>query len=159
MSVDDQPDPDAHDVPERADTPGRPDDEAGVPADHRLAEVVRERHVDASPARVWEVIADRGRRRDFLGGDLDVDLEPGSTGRFDGPDGTVPARVRRVRPRRHLQFDWGDGDDATSVDIHLDPSHDGTHVTIRERALPAAPMARAHLRAGTRRDDLLALAA
>lgn len=109
-----------------------------APGDH---EVVRERHLDVAPDRVWEVIADRGTRRDFLGGDLDVELEPGSAGTFDAPDGPVPARVRRVRAGRHLQLDWGRPDDASSVDIHVDPCHDGTHVTIRERR-PTSPAPR-----------------
>lgn len=119
-------------------------------------EVVRERHLDAAPDRVWEVIADRDLRREFLGGDLDVELAPGRAGTFDTPDGPVPARVRRVRTGRHLQVDWGMADDASSVDIHLDPCHDGTHVTIRERR-QAAPAAR--LAPNATASDVWALAA
>ncbi|MBY5162926.1 SRPBCC family protein [Salsipaludibacter albus] len=157
---DPSPDTRPDDVPPDADADSAPDD--GAPG-HGHDAIVR-RHVAAPPERVWEVITDPDLRRRFLGGDLDVELVPGHDGHFDGPGGPVPARVREVRPGRHLGWDWGDGDDVSRVDLDLVPEGDGTDVTIHERPVPARLVAAAALRTiptptGATANELLALAA
>lgn len=94
--------------------------------------VDRHRHIAAPPGRVWRVLERPDLRRRMLGGDLDVELAPGATGTFD--DGTTrrPVRVDEVEAPRRLAFEWGDGDDASRVDIWLVPAGDGTEVHVTE---------------------------
>lgn len=94
--------------------------------------VDRHRHIEAPPGRVWRVLEHPDLRRRMLGGDLDVELAPGATGTFD--DGTTrrPVRIDQVEAPRRLAFEWGDGDEASRVDIRLVPDGDGTEVHVTE---------------------------
>lgn len=109
------------------DTPPRTSDTAGQPS-----RVDRQRRIDAPPGRVWRVFEHPDLRREMLGGDLDVDLEPGATGTFDDGATTRPVRIDDVDPPRRLAFEWGAGADASQVDIRLVPAEDGTDVHVTE---------------------------
>lgn len=94
--------------------------------------VDRHRRIDAPPGRVWRVLEHRDLRRRMLGGDLDVELAPGATGTFDDGATQWPVRVEEVDAPRRLAFEWGEGDDASQVDIRLVPAGDGTEVHVTE---------------------------
>lgn len=123
-----------------SDSPNAPSQDADRPR------VERERHVRAAPDTVWDVLADRDRRAHVLGGDLDIDLVDGADGTWSGPgEEPSPARVRHAEHARRLVFDWGDGDDAATVDIRLAPAGAGTTVRVVEtrRAAVTSPTASA----------------
>lgn len=129
-----------------SDTPNAPSQDPSPDEDHPRVE--RERHVRAAPDTVWEVLADRDRRAHVLGGDLDVDLADGAHGTWFGPgEEPTAARVRYTEHARRLVFDWGDGDDAATVDIRLAPDGAGTTVRVVEtrRAAVTSPTASARV--------------
>lgn len=104
-----------------------------------MASVTRDLTIAAPPSRVWEVVTDPAERRDWLGGDLDVDLEPGSEGSFTRPgEKERPVRITDVEPGRRLEWEWEDGDDASTVHIRLHPVGPGTRVIVTERRRAAA---------------------
>lgn len=122
--------------------PARPVSDA--PADDAPPQVEQQRHVRAAPQTVWEVLTDPDQRRQVLGGDLDVDLVEGARGTWSPSDeGESSVHVRKVDHSRRLVFDWGDGDDAATVDIRLLPVGAGTSVRVVEtrRSVVAAPRA------------------
>lgn len=94
--------------------------------------VDRQRHIEAPPRRVWRVLEHPDLRRRMLGGDFDVELAPGATGTFDDGATRRTVRVDEVDAPRRLAFEWGEGDDASQVDIRLVPAGDGTEVHVTE---------------------------
>lgn len=100
----------------------------------------RHRRIAAPPGRVWRVLEHRDLRRQVLGGDLDVALEPGATGTFDDGVATRPVRVDEVDAPHRLAFEWGEGDEAAHVDIRLVPAGDGTDVHVTEVLGGASPL-------------------
>lgn len=121
--------------------PETPDEEPAPRAD-------RERHVRARPDTVWEVLADPGQRRAVFGGDLDVDLVEDARGTWSSPEEAPrPVHVRRVDPARRLVFDWGDGDEASTVDLRLVPAEGGTDVRVVETRHEPVATPRASARA------------
>lgn len=96
-----------------------------------MPRVTRDIIIDAPVETVWEHVADRDRRAGWLGGDLDVALEPGRRGMYVTPDGHHPVRVDEVEPGRTLRFTWGDGP-GSSVTIELSPDGDASRVRVTE---------------------------
>ena len=94
--------------------------------------VDRHRRIAVPPGRVWRVLEHRDLRREMLGGDMDVELEPGATGTFDDGIDRRPVRIDQVDAPRRLAFVWGEGDEAAHVDIRLVPAGDGTDVHVIE---------------------------
>jgi uncharacterized protein YndB with AHSA1/START domain len=109
--------------------------------------VEREIEVDASPAEVWESLADPGRRGEWLDADVEIDLRPagGGTFRFAGGE-TRRARVVDVDPGRRISFAWWPVAPVvgrpTLVTITVEPCEVGSRLRVREapsaRALSAA---------------------
>ena len=93
-------------------------------------EITRETTIDATPAEVWEVLADRDERAAWLGD--------------DGAD--RPLRVDSATPGELLTWTWWpeEGGDASTVSITLTPLESGgTAVRVVERLEASAPRARA----------------
>jgi uncharacterized protein YndB with AHSA1/START domain len=97
-------------------------------------EVERELDLPVEPDEAWEALADPERLGEWLGGELDVDLEPGGDLRIELEDGERVGWVEEVEPGERLSFWWRKPDDelATRVQISLEETDDGTHVRVIE---------------------------
>lgn len=100
-------------------------------------EVRREIVVPASREEVWTALTEREELEQWFATTVELDLEPGGSGRFAWGDGDVRhAVVDDVEHERRLGFRWRDEDDRleTQVTIELDDVPDGTRVTVTEAA-------------------------
>ena len=97
-------------------------------------EVERELDLPVEPDEAWEALADPERLGEWLGGELDVDLEPGGDLRIELEDGERVGWVEEVEPGERLSFWWRKPDDelATRVQISLEETDDGTRVRVIE---------------------------
>jgi uncharacterized protein YndB with AHSA1/START domain len=105
--------------------------------------------VAASPAEVWEAIADPERLSEWLNVDVDMDVRPGGGARFVTPDGRRLGVVEEVVPDERLVFCWwpSPGFGRTSrVEIDLAESDRGTEVHVVETFLSVAAPSRPALR-------------
>jgi uncharacterized protein YndB with AHSA1/START domain len=87
--------------------------------------------VDAD--RLWEALADPSS---WLGADVEWDLRPGGAATFRGGEEDRAGRVDEVQPGRHLSFHWwpeAEQADESTVTWDLEPTEDGTRLTITER--------------------------
>jgi len=100
--------------------------------DHGHEQVEREVELSAPVDVVWAVLTDPDELALWMGGDVDLDLEPGSVGRVTEPDGTVrQVLVTDVEPGRRLGWHWwSDDDELSSVELVLEPL-DGDRTRIR----------------------------
>lgn len=106
--------------------------------------------IDAAVDEVWEVLTDPDALGDWLGTDVDLDLQPGGTGHVVDPDGSVrQVLVTDVdEPHRVAWHWWEDGGPLTSVEITLTPTPSGTRVDVQEifasapRPMPGSDHAR-----------------
>jgi uncharacterized protein YndB with AHSA1/START domain len=105
--------------------------------------------VAAPAAEVWEAVTDPEQLSVWLGVDVDMDVQPGGSARFVGPDGKRLGLVEEVVPERRLVFSWwpSPGFGRTSrVEIDLDECDTGTEVRVIETFLSVAPSPRPSLR-------------
>ena len=107
------------------------------------APVEREIELEATPADVWESLADPDRLGDWLDAEVEVELRPGGGGTFRFAEGeTRRARIIDVDPGRRISFAWWPVAPVpgrpTLVTITVDPDGSGSRVRVRE-----APSARA----------------
>ncbi len=95
-------------------------------------EIEREVELSAPVDVVWAVLTDPDELAEWLGGEVDLELEPGSVGRVTEPDGTVrQVLVTDVEPGRRLGWHWwSDDDELSSVELVLEPL-DGDRTRIR----------------------------
>jgi len=89
---------------------------------------------------VWRALTEAERLSEWFANDVELDAVPGGTGRFDWSNGEArEARVEIADEGRLFVFTWGtapDGDDASRVEIELEPAEDGgTRVRVTETAL------------------------
>ena len=104
-----------------------------------------ERTVDlpAPPAEVWDVLTDRSTLAHWVGAEsVEIELEPGGRAHFALPDGSArDAVIQVVEPGRRLRWRWWpseDPADASTVDLHIEPLHDGSRLTATEVAFASA---------------------
>lgn len=111
--------------------------------DHLIAT----RHLDADPDLVWEMLTTPGHLAAFWGGDhatvapdsVVVDLRVGGTFRLEtrGPDGgsrPLAFRYEVVDPPSRLVL--AEPRTGITTDIRLEPTGDGTALTVHQRRLP-----------------------
>jgi uncharacterized protein YndB with AHSA1/START domain len=95
-----------------------------------MHEVERETVVPGTPQEAWRAMLES----DWLGEDVRIEPRPGGQV-TPGGDETGGRRgfVEDAEPSRRLVFWWGlEGEDATRVEIELEPVEDGTRVRVVE---------------------------
>jgi uncharacterized protein YndB with AHSA1/START domain len=96
--------------------------------------------------RLWLALTDAEQAAEWLGGRIQWDLHPGAPLRFQDDDGTErEGRVEAVRPGRYLRYRWWTADPPgggeSEVTYLIEPTGDGTRLTIQERDVtPAEPL-------------------
>ena len=128
--------------------------------------ITRSVRIDADVDRVWTSVADGQGLAGWLGGEVDVVVEPGAAGRLVEHGGaTRRLVVTEVDDHRRVGFVWWDQDDpadASRVVISVEGDGTGTLVTVTETVDPVAAGAlggRASTIGEARVDDLLGLEA
>jgi uncharacterized protein YndB with AHSA1/START domain len=96
------------------------------------------------PATIlWDALTDPAAVSRWIGADVDWDLTPGGRARFrHGPDGDRAGRVDAVEVARRLRFRWwpeADRTDESEVSYELEPTDDGTRLTVTERRVAPVP--------------------
>src|SRR5690348_4354017 len=82
---------------------------------HQGEQIVREVELSAPSDVVWAVLTDPDELAGWMGGEVDLPLEPGAVGRVTDPDGTVrQVLVTDVEPGRRLGWHWWSDDDELS---------------------------------------------
>lgn len=115
--------------------------------------IVREIHVDASPATVFEFFVDPVKLTRWLAVEATVDARPGGLIRqvHGGPedgDGTpyvLQGEFIEVTPPERVVFTWGFTNEdvgvppgSSIVEVTFTPDDNGTHVRLVHRHLPAS---------------------
>lgn len=98
-------------------------------------QVVREVELSAPTDVVWAVLNDPDELAEWLGGEVDLELEPGAVGRVTDPDGTVrQVLVIDVVPGQRLGWHWwSDDDELSSVELVIEPLEgDRTRIRVTE---------------------------
>lgn len=102
-------------------------------------QVVVERSVvvDARPDEVWEHIVDGTLASDWMGSPISLNPRVGGDVDFS-PDGDeYLGTVEEIEEGRSITWSWRHPDrDPSQVAITLEPSDEGTIVTVTERLLP-----------------------
>jgi uncharacterized protein YndB with AHSA1/START domain len=92
----------------------------------------------AEPDSVWEHLTDGDLLGDWMEGDVEIDPRPGGAITMTPGDGPVVwGTVEEIVPGRRLQWSWRTDDGLpTQVELELEPTDDGTALTVRETLLP-----------------------
>jgi uncharacterized protein YndB with AHSA1/START domain len=117
--------------------------------------IEREVEIEASPATVWEFLADPEKLARWFGSRASLDPRPGGEYRVDGIVGHVASGefVELDPPRRLVHtFGWepeGGKENpvppgSSTIEIELEPSGDGTLLKFRHYGLPDADAVRQH---------------
>ncbi len=102
--------------------------------------VERQIDLDAPREEVWRALTEPERLREWLANDAEIDVRPGGSGRFRWDDGEERhAVVEEVEDERRLVFAWGQGAEATRVELTLADAVSGTRLTVAET--PVGPRA------------------
>ncbi|HEV3186892.1 MAG TPA: SRPBCC domain-containing protein [Acidimicrobiales bacterium] len=98
----------------------------------------REVEVPCDVEAAWQHVIDPS----WLGDDGELDVVPGGEGWVRDGEETKYLVVEEVDNERHLTFRWASFVDAPSrVDIDLEPTPEGTRISISESPLEARAMA------------------
>lgn len=99
--------------------------------------VERSVEVGADPDRVWEHVVDGTLASEWMGSAIDIDPRVGGPVNY-APEGVDHiGTVEEVDPGRSITWSWRHPDrDPSQVTITLEPSEDGTRITVTERLLP-----------------------
>jgi len=91
-----------------------------------LDQIVREVELSAPVDQAWAVLTDPDQLAEWLGGEVDLVLEPGAAGRVTDPDGTVrQVLVTDVVPGERVAWHWwSDDDELSSVELVVEPRDD-----------------------------------
>jgi uncharacterized protein YndB with AHSA1/START domain len=97
--------------------------------------------------RLWAALTDPEQAAEWLGGRIEWEVRAGAPLRFRDDDGTDrEGRVEAVRPGRYLRYRWWvtepPGTDESEVTYLIEPAGDGTRLTIQERDVTPADLAR-----------------
>lgn len=93
--------------------------------------------------RLWAALTDPDHAAEWLGGRIEWDVRAGAPLRFQDDDGTGrEGRVEAVRPGQYLRYRWWTTDppgaDESEVTYLIEPTEDGTRLTIQERDVTGA---------------------
>lgn len=88
------------------------------------------------PREIWTAVTEPALLRDWLDGEVELEIRPGGRGTIVEPDGAVRlAEVEELTPGRRLAFRWwpedGNGP-ASVVEIELDEAVGTTRLTVTE---------------------------
>jgi uncharacterized protein YndB with AHSA1/START domain len=109
--------------------------------------------------RLWAALTDPDQAAEWLGGRIDWEVRPGAPLRFREADGTGrEGRIEAVRPGQYLRYRWWTteppGGAESEVTYLIEPTEDGTRLTIQERDVTSAdPAGRAFLQEMSRPGD------
>jgi uncharacterized protein YndB with AHSA1/START domain len=107
---------------------------------HETAGVTVERSITlpADPETVWQHLTEGDLLGDWMEGRVEISPRPGGPIRMTPEDGSeVWGTVEEWVPGRRLQWTWRSDDGLpTLVEIEIDPSEEGTVLTVRETLLP-----------------------
>lgn len=121
-----------------------------------------------STGELWETLTDPAQIGTWFGADVAWELEPGGTVFVQDDDGDERAgRIEEIDAPRRLRFSWwpvGDPTDASEVTYTVEPTDEGSLLTITERRnvllqgsaqsrLDRRSTASTHVAAGTVRSD------
>jgi uncharacterized protein YndB with AHSA1/START domain len=91
--------------------------------------VTREIELPSPPDEVWSALTDPRRLEEWFASEVELDPVPGGEGVFRWGDGEERrAVVEEVDEERRFAFTW----DGARVSIDLEPTPDGTRVTVVE---------------------------
>jgi uncharacterized protein YndB with AHSA1/START domain len=98
--------------------------------DHAASEIL----VPAPAEETWEALTDPERLGEWLGDDAELELEPGGELEIQVGDERRTGFFEEIDPERLLVFWWrrGEDDDASRVEIELEPEPEGTRVRVVE---------------------------
>ena len=103
----------------------------------------REVTFPASPEQLWELLTEPSSVSSWFGSRVEWELTPGGVASFKGGDeGDRAGRVETVDPRRQLRFSWwptSDASQTSEVTYKLEPTDEGTRLTITEARAAAPP--------------------
>jgi len=103
--------------------------------------ITRSVSLDAPAETVWEALSQPDELGAWLGGDVELDVQPGGVGTAALPDGMWSILVTAAEPGARLSWLWWRTDgELSSVEFSLLPAGDATVLTVVERCctLPAA---------------------
>jgi uncharacterized protein YndB with AHSA1/START domain len=103
-------------------------------------EVTRSVELDAPVDEVWSAVTEPGALSEWLDGDVEIEPRPAGRVSVVERDGTVRrGTVETVDPERELVFRWSSDEDGRSrVRFVLEPTDDGTRLTVVETEMSAA---------------------
>jgi uncharacterized protein YndB with AHSA1/START domain len=106
--------------------------------------------VEAPPEDVWEAITDPNQLAEWLGDDVELELEPGGELKLTTAGAERRGFVEEVDAPRRLVFWWSaDEADSTRVEIELEPDGEDTRVRVVE-SRPLAILDRTDSELGSR---------
>ncbi len=100
-----------------------------------MDEVVREVELDSDPERAWRAISEESELSEWLGGEVEIELEPGGEISVTGDEGDRSGFVESVEEGRGLSFWWSEGEDeSTRVELEVigEPETGGCLVRVTE---------------------------
>lgn len=97
-----------------------------------LPQIERSIELPADPADVWQRIVDGRFAEEWMG----IRIDGRAGGDVIVPDKDTIGTVEEVIPGESITWSWRDPDgDPSQVTIELEPTHDGTRITVIERLL------------------------
>ena len=103
-------------------------------------DIAVERSIDlpADPDSVWEHLTDGHLVGDWMEGEVEIDARPGGRITMTPEEGPVVwGTVEEIVPGRRLQWTWRTDEGLpTQVEIEIEPTGDGSALTVRETLLP-----------------------
>jgi uncharacterized protein YndB with AHSA1/START domain len=109
------------------------------------AKVEREMVLVADPGEVWEALTDVDRLREWLGGDVELELFEGGGVSVSDDEGRRTGTVETVIERERLGFSWArPGEDPSRVEFTVEAVPAGTRLVVTETQI-AGPTALAGL--------------
>ncbi|MDQ6727731.1 MAG: SRPBCC domain-containing protein [Actinomycetota bacterium] len=104
--------------------------------------ITRTVELDASAADVWRALTEPALLGEWLDSAVELDVRPGGDGVLVEADGAVRrAHVVEVEPDRRLALRWWPEDGsgpASTVELDLEATPDGTRVVVTETLVPPA---------------------
>jgi len=98
-------------------------------------EVVREVELESDAERAWRAITEESELSEWIGGEVEIELEPGGEITVSGDDGDRSGFVESVDEGWSLSFWWSEeGQESSRVELEVidQPAHEGCVVRVTE---------------------------
>jgi uncharacterized protein YndB with AHSA1/START domain len=98
-------------------------------------EVVREVELESDAERAWRAITEESELSEWIGGEVEIDLEPGGEITVSGEDDDRSGFVESVDEGRSLSFWWSEeGEESSRVEFEIidQPEKQGCTVRVTE---------------------------